>query len=659
MGCGVSKKTQQRPKRRRLALFGTLAAGALLVGGALAQAENVDGAEVNSRAPVVAPAGTAVSAAPVAAPVSTTKSEAKAAPIVGETKAKATKTKLAAPAGTTTSTANGTESAPPDVGDAGVAAAKPHDSTADVAGDTDDSTEDLKPFVGRLVVPAPLPPPAPAPTALGSTDPNQVEPAAPPPPPPSIGVSYLNRAVFLLANDGSKTAKERAKRLSDALKAAIEADAKASPDAPNVELVMQPPNAMELRVRGHVVGTLTDKDAIAARQPDLATYARALDEGLELFVADQRRKIALQAVAMRVAIALLVSIIGLFMLRLAQTLFQRADEYIDEHSGAIRPFRILGVPVIGVEGLNAAITFTVAIGRIATLLGIVVVTIAVALAQFETTRPWIAVAIRWSTARVLSGIEELVLILPRLLIAIVLVLVGSAAVRVARVLFDDTTTTATPWGTVSRRRAAVLRVLIPIGISLLIVPLVVAAVFGHFHTPLEVLIIALVLGASFGLAPLVASGAMGLAATWHGVLLSGDHIRIGNKRGRVVRTNPFWVELEDENGLRKDVPLLALVNRSVTHYLEPAPQRLRVKIKRPTDIPAALQTLQALVKTVCVKHAVECSAFDAEHAEFLIDVWAEPQEAAELVRRLAEPNVEHPVLELTRLQYPDMVRDPG
>src|SRR5690606_10681397 len=131
-------------------------------------------------------------------------------------------------------------------------------------------TEDLKPFVGRLVVPAPLPPPAPAPTALGSTDSESAEPVAPPPPPPSIGVSYLNRAVFLLANDGSKTAKERAKRLSEALKAAIEADAKAAPDAPNVELVMQPPNAMELRVRGHVVGTLTDKDAIAARQPDLA-----------------------------------------------------------------------------------------------------------------------------------------------------------------------------------------------------------------------------------------------------------------------------------------------------------------------------------------------------------------------------------------------------
>ncbi len=573
-----------------------------------------------------------------------------------------TKPKRAAPLSKAVDSAPKTENkeqkvaSPVDVTDAGPAKVD-GESSESAAGD-DAVTEEVRQApVGPLVVPPPPPPPQPLATV--SSDTSTATLAAPvTPPPPSIGVTYLNRAVFLLASDGTKVAKERAKRLSEALKAAIQADNKASPDAPNVELLNPSPGNVEMRVRGHLVGVLTDKDALAAGHADMASYSKALDEGLELFVADQRRKIALQGVAARVAIALGVSLIGLFFLRLAQVLFQRADEYIDEHSSSIRPFRVLGVPVIGVEGLSAVITFTVAIGRIATLLSIVVVTMAVALAQFELTRPWIAVAMKWSTARVLHGIEELVLILPRLLLAAALLLTGSAAVRVARVLFDDTTTTATPWGTVSRRRARVLRILIPIGVFLVVVPLVIAAVFGHFHTPLELLILALVVGASLGLAPLVAAVGIGLAAMWHGVLLNGDHISIGRKRGRLVRMNPLWVELEDENGLREDVPLFSLFNASITHHLEPASQRIRVKIKRPPDIPAALESLLTLVKEVCAKRTVECTGFDVDHAEFVVDVWAEPLQMADLVKRLADPQAPHPVLELTRLDYPDMVRGP-
>lgn len=502
--------------------------------------------------------------------------------------------------------------------------------------------------VGPLVVP---PPPLPVAT-VAQPDAETATSESP----PSLGVTYLNRAVFLIATDGSKASVERRKRLSEALKAAIEAENKATPDAPNVELVTQQPDHMELRVRGHAVGVLSDRDAAAARQPDLATYARALEEGLELFVADQRRKRALQGVAVRVAIALGVSLIGLFLLRLAQTLFARADEYIDERSVAIRPFTVLGVPVIGVEGLNALITFVVAIGRIATWIGIVVVTAAIALAQFDTTRPWIAVVAKWSTARLFAGFEEAALIFPRLVVAAVLLLGGSAAVRVARVLFDDATTTATPWGTVSRLRARVLRVLVPIGVFILVVPLAAAAVFGRFHTPIELVILALVLGASLGIAPLVASGGMGLAATWQGVLLNGDHITVGDKRGRIVRMNPFWIELEDEHGLRRDVPMLSLVNATITHHLEPAPQRFVVKLARPADIPAAMEALSALTKVSCPKHSVDCLSFGAAFAEFAIDVWAEPQQTSELVRRLADPGLEQPVLELSRCQRSDGAR---
>lgn len=689
-------KSQQTPKRRRLSSLSILATCVLTAGLATAQAEKPAGSSVNNASAAAAarsasvgaaPAGSAAAAKPPVAKKTeaskvTTKTAA-AGTQAGETQV--VKTSLTPDAeGKKTASADAKKANTPESKKAAEAKKKAAELAAKVeaeakaragaatdaeadagtkVNETDDdgtaaaaSSEVIDVPVGPLVVPPPPPPPVTVAEPSASTP---TAPAPVAPPPPSLGVTYLNRAVFLIATDGTKVAGERRKRLSDALKRAIEAEEKATPDSPNVEIVLQPPDNMELRVRGHIVGVLTDKDAIAARQPDLASYAKALDEGLELFVADQRRKVALQGIAVRIAIAMVVSIIGLFFLRLAQALFARADEYIDEHSASIRPFKVLGVPVLGVEGLNAVITFVVAIGRIATLVGIAVVAAAIALAQFELTRPWIAVAATWSTARLFSGFEEAVLVLPRLLLAAALLLVGSAAVRVARVLFDDTTTTATPWGTMSRRRARVLRVLVPVGVFILVVPLAAAAVFGRFHTPIEIVIIALVLGASLGLAPLVAAGGMGLAATWHGVLLNGDHITVGDKRGRVVRMNPFWVELEDENGLRRDVPMLSLINSTITHHLEPAPQRLVVKIKRPADIPAALESVHRLVKESCPKRTIECLGFDAEHAQLAIDVWAEPQQTADLVRRLADPQIEHPVLELTRVQYPDMVRSPA
>lgn len=684
MGSGASTSSKQIPKkRRRLSSWSILATCVLTTGLAAAQSEKAASPGVNTASSVTAsrPATAASAASSATVKASPTKLKPKlATPDAKVDDVKSVEAKAADPKSSETKPAGAKGGEPKAVttkGDtkkkeaaAAKAAAEPTKAAAEVsteadagaAGDTtSDSTSDatdtqeavVEAPVGPLVVPPPPVTVSPTPSTAASAPP----PAAPPP--PSLGVTYLNRSVFLVATDGSKQSKERAKHLSEALKVAIEKDEKAMSDSPNVELLMQGTDHVELRVRGYVVGVLTDKDAVAARQPDLQSYAKALDDGLELFIADQRRKVALQGVAMRVAIAMVVSIIGLFCLRLAQSLFARADEYIDEHSGAIRPFRILGVPVIGVEGLNAIITAIVAIGRIATLIGVAVVTAAIALAQFDLTRPWIAVATKWSTARFLSGFEELVLILPRLLLAAALLLVGSAAVRVARVLFDDTTTTATPWGTMSRRRARVLRILVPVGVFVLVVPLAVAAVFGRFHTPIELVIIALVLGASLGLAPLVAAGGMGLAATWHGALLNGDYISIGNMRGRVVRVNPFWVELEDENGARRDVPLLALVNQPVTHHMEPAPQRILVKIKRPIDIPAALESVQKLVKEICGKRNVECIGFDSDHAHFVIEVWTEPQQTADLVRRLSDPQIEHPVLELTRLQYPDMVRGPA
>jgi small-conductance mechanosensitive channel len=414
-------------------------------------------------------------------------------------------------------------------------------------------------------------------------------------------VTFRSQPIFYIAGDDAT----RTRRLSEALRGAIDAPARAHPDAPNIEIVRVSSSTVALRVRGYVIGDLYSSDAAPAQTFD--AYVAELAGGLELFVQDQRRKAALQGSALRVFFAALIIVIGLLVLRLARYLFKRADESIDDRAAAMKPITLLGVPIIGPEALGAAAALAVALGRITAYVGIIVATISLSLWQFELARGWVGAFLKWASTPLVGGLEELLKALPRLGLAALLIAAGNGALRVIRVLFDSAASGRTTWA-LNPDRARVLRTVASVAVVLVITPLAIASVFGQFHSPLEVLLIACAATFALAFGPLLASGAVGLSMLWRGPFEVGDRIGLGAVRGKVVRVSPWDVEIDGDDGRKSRVPMLALLSTTVEKMSAARPSILRATVKRNGSIGETLSKVLDAVREPTA--TIACVGFD-------------------------------------------------
>lgn len=434
--------------------------------------------------------------------------------------------------------------------------------------------------------------------------------ATPAPSAPRLGVTFRGQPIFFVADDGTPEAKRRAAALSESLGRALEASTRAHPDAPDVDVVLTANDVLSLSVRGHPVGSLDAKDAAAAGVPTLDAYRESLRAGLRLFVADQRRKTALQGTALRVAIAVAAMLVALLLVRFVRHLAGRIDEYLDERSTSMRPIRVFGVPIVGPETLSASAALLTSAGRILAYLSLVATGLAVALYQFEWTRPWVDVGFRWGSQRFVHAAEELILALPRVVLAAFLIVLGSAGLRVARVLFDDSADTQTPWGKVPAQRARVLRTLVPIGIFAVIVPLAIAAAFGRFHTPVEIVVVAVLAGGALGIAPVCASGVVGLLTLWRGKVRQNMMVSIRGVKGRVVALSPWELDIESADGAQTSVPMLFLLREPIVKV---ATERatLRLVVERGAALAETMTRLQRHLESLSPGATANCIGFDS------------------------------------------------
>lgn len=451
-----------------------------------------------------------------------------------------------------------------------------------------------------------------------------------------VAVMFRRQPVFFIADDGSARAQSRAERLSDALQTAIESPGRADRDAPNAEVELADRMTALLSVRGYTVGELFESDARAAGFDDLESYARSLEEGLRLFVADQRRRAALQGVALQLILAITFAVLGLLVLRLMRYLFRRADEYLDVRSASIRPVSILGVPIIGAEVLSAATALGVTLGRILAYAVIVTTALGLALSQFDAVRPWVGEVVRWGSGPLLAGLEEIVLALPRLALAAILVVAASGGLRVARILFDEKEgVSRAHWRSLTSGRARVLRIVASLAVILIVAPLAVAAVFGRFHTPLEFVLIAATTSLTLALVPMLASGVVGLTVLWRGKPKVGDRISVHGVRGRVLLVTPWEIELQGDDAARVSLPMLTMLLARVLHG-EHQTIDLHISARRKGTTRAAVEELERAVREVSSATSVTCLRFDQCEVDLLVRLHGEVADAERLLLHLSD-----------------------
>lgn len=409
---------------------------------------------------------------------------------------------------------------------------------------------------GTRRMPATRTPAAPAPRVATGTSAAQ--------PKSRTTVTYRSEAVLYLADTpGSPAGQERARRVSSALAGALEARSPAVERARPVEIATIETGTVTVRIRGYPVVELHRDDARAAGYSTLEDYGRAAQIGLDVFVADQLRRQALQGLALSVLLAVMIAVGTLTAIRVLARLFDRAEEATYERRELVKPLTLFRVPIVSRETMGAALTLGLALGRAAAYLATATAGVSLILAQFEATRGWVHGALGWASQAFVSGVQRSGRAVPGLLVAVVLLLALRESLRIVGRFLRSILRARTAWRGVTPERIPVLRVVLPLILLLGTSPLIVGAAFSRFHTPLEILVLLVAAGILLACVPLVAAAAVGLLVLWRGNVVPGQWISSGRVRGTVVRVSPWEVVVADPDGVQVAVPMLSTLVRPI------------------------------------------------------------------------------------------------
>lgn len=396
--------------------------------------------------------------------------------------------------------------------------------------------------------------------------------------PPAFAARVRERdtpLIFRIEHAG-KDARRRAVEAGDALEAALTHDAEA--EAPLVQIAVSA-DVAQVRVRGRAVATLTPGDAAAEGAPDLAHYSEELETRLLPFVQDDLRRSSAQAIALSVFLFVFFGVLGVLTLRALRTAFDRLEKILEERSAGLQPLKLLSIPLLSAEALRGLLLVGIFVGRILGYLVVVAVALGAALSQFEVTRPWLGRIASALLSPLVSGVDAGARAVPGLLLAALLVVVTVAGLRFARLLLDGVAQGRVEARLIRPARVPATRVGVAVVTVLVVAPLVVAAAFGRFGTPLETLAVAVGAAVLLAAVPVLASAVVGVVMLWRGTLRAGEWIEVGAVHGEVSSISVLDVVLVPESGGTVVVPMLALALRPLSR--RPAPSvSVVVHVKR-------------------------------------------------------------------------------
>ncbi|MBI1944477.1 MAG: mechanosensitive ion channel family protein [Deltaproteobacteria bacterium] len=392
-----------------------------------------------------------------------------------------------------------------------------------------------------------------------------------------------------------KDARRRALEAGDALEAAL-SEVPADGVAP-LEIVLNGEVAL-VRVCGRAVATLTPADAAAEGAPDLAHYTEELEGRLLPFVQAELRRSSAQSIALSVFLFVAFGLLGVLTLRAARKAFDRLEGMVEQRRGALQPLTLLSIPLISGETLRGALLVGLFIGRILGYLVVTAVALGAALSQFEVTRPWLGTIATALLRPLVAGVDAGARAVPGLLLATLLVVLTAAGLRFARLWLDSVAQGRVEARMVRPVRVPATRVVVTAAALLVVAPLVVAAAFGRFGTPLETLAVAGGAAVLLAFVPVLASAAVGVVVLWRGALKPGDWIEVGDRHGEIASLSVLDVVLVPETGGTVVVPMLLLALRPVARTAAPrVAVVVRLKRDRPwTDLEPRLLALARAVE---------------------------------------------------------------
>jgi small-conductance mechanosensitive channel len=429
----------------------------------------------------------------------------------------------------------------------------------------------------------------------------------------SVVVEELSTPLSFSVPSQGKDPRRRASEASAAFKAALRAEA--PKDAPAAQVVQQDGVAI-VKVRGRTVATLTIADAIAAGAVSMETFAEERETRLVEFVENYESRHSLQQLAFHIFFSVFLCVLAVLALRGLNAAFRRADAAVEDRAATIKPLVVFDVPLLSSDAMRGILATALVVGRVVSVVVVVVAATAGVMAQFERTRPLLESLASAAGRPILTGLEALVTAIPGLVLAALLVLLLQGGLRFARLLLDGVAAGRVKSVLVRPQRAPITRVVVTGAATLLALPLLVGAAFGRFGTPFETLAL-MAAGVVFvGAIPTLSSLAVGVVATWRGVIKPGDWVEVGGVSGEVSAVGLTELVLVPAGGGTVVVPMIMLAYKPLLRSAKQPQLEHLVRVCRDEKAAVLIDKLQAIAKSVDAEGGAEI--LEADHETVLV-----------------------------------------
>ncbi len=380
-----------------------------------------------------------------------------------------------------------------------------------------------------------------------------------------IPIEFREKPVFYLYSPAKlePLARKRASELSRNLKLALDISTPMS--GPPLELKASFDGAIEIKVRGTVVGRLEPNDTTYAGYSSTASYIEFLRTGLSGLVDSERRRQSIQQWSLHFFMTVFFLLLGLLAFRQVSKFFDRADKLLDEKKDSLSPISFLSETVISEQTLGGVLAIALLMGRILSSVLILSATLLLILGQFESSRTWMTQVITNLGDHVILGFQSFLFFFPKILLGALLVFVGHIGLKALALYLNGIESGRIHWKLISPHRSPIVRFWGGILIVGLITPLFLATLMGGFGSPIETWLTRLaIILVALGLGPYFLSLTYGSILLWQDHLPIGTQCKFAKSVGVIRRRTLDALYVEDLNGQVTRIPFILLAFVPVT-----------------------------------------------------------------------------------------------
>lgn len=436
--------------------------------------------------------------------------------------------------------------------------------------------------------------------------------------------------IFYLNDSDSEKVLKRAREASEKLERAINSEKLLEKDSPLVDLVAQDKGLLEVKVRGYKVIDLTREDQQAAGYEKTESYREVLKGELQGFVTDELNRLRIQESALKFFLSIFFALIGFVVFKQIHQAFNRAEDALEERRESFAPVVFFSETLLSGQALGGILALALVIGRMFAYVIVVLSTFAAIMGQFSVSREILGQFFSESLSQMVKVLQSLLEAIPGLLLGLILIFVLQISLKVLDLFLKSARSGRISIGFLNSGRVPVVRFW---GVAILFViftPLILASIFGRFHTPLEIVFLMVVVALALATLPVLISVAVGSFVLWQGNIKPGQWIEVGDKSGEVTDVSLHKITIVPEVGGRVYIPMTLMLLNSCFEKKEAPKSEFQVRVVRKDTLKITQQKVEDLFPK-SLEVSVTCLSVSAK--EFLFALYA-PQFQSDLRKEL-------------------------